>query len=398
MGLFERLFGKKRRKPKLPKVDIQKRFDLIFQLGPGSMSKVWKARDRKTGMLVALKILDKEKTAKLEARFRGLNRPSEGEVAVQLHHPNIVKTYEFGLTRQGEQFLVMEFIEGVSLSYLVEVQNEQMQKFRLDYMIQLGEAVAYLHENKWIHRDICPRNVLVNRENQVKLIDFGLVVPNREEFRRPGNRTGTVNYMAPELIKRQWTDHRIDIFSYAVTCYEMCSGHLPWEAVETLEMVLRRINQPPRPLHEVVPDVDPRLEEIIMKGLAINPDQRWQTAAEMTAALRTLKEQLQQSPQGAQKVSASKSSSASKRPSLDAQKSKPEEPKELKKPNKSNKRQEQSEPSTSEAAKKANKQIAAQHDSDRATEGKTTKGKHDPTGQKPASKKDKPRPPDKGSS
>ncbi len=292
MNFLQRLFGKGPRKPKLPKVDIHKRFDLIVRLGPGSMSKVWKARDRKTGMLVALKILDKRKTEQFEARFRGLNKPTEGEIAVQLRHPNIVRTYEYGLTRQGEPFLVMELIEGVSLEFLVEVQNEQMKRHRLDYMIQLGEAVAYLHRSGWIHRDICPRNVLVDKDNVLKIIDFGLVVPNTEPFRRPGNRTGTANYMAPELIKRQWTDHRIDIFSYAVTCYEMCSGKLPWEAVQSLEMVLRRINQPPRDIRELVPGIDDELADVIMRGLAADPNQRWQSAEEMTTRFRAIQERL----------------------------------------------------------------------------------------------------------
>ncbi|NOX55988.1 MAG: serine/threonine protein kinase [Planctomycetes bacterium] len=294
MSFFTRLFGKGPKKPKLPKVDIEKRFALIARVGQGSMSKVWKARDSKTGMIVALKVLDKEKTEKLEARFRGLNRPSEGEIAVQLRHPNIVRTYEHGLTRNNEQFLVMEFVEGVSLSFLVEVQNELMQRHRLDFMIQLGHAVEYFHKENWIHRDICPRNVLISRDNEVKLIDFGLVVPNTPEFRRPGNRTGTANYMAPELIKRLPTDHRIDIFSYAVTCYEMCSGQLPWEAVETMEMVLRRINVPPRDIRELVPDIDDELADTIMRGLAPDPDQRWSSAGQMAARFQAVKARLEQ--------------------------------------------------------------------------------------------------------
>ena len=94
---------------------------------------------------------------------------------------------------------------------------------RLRFIIELGEAVAYFHKENWIHRDICPRNVLLDQDKRTKLIDFGLVVPNTPEFRQPGNRTGTVTYMAPELIKRQKTSQQIDVFSFAVTCYEMTS-------------------------------------------------------------------------------------------------------------------------------------------------------------------------------
>ena len=294
MSIFKRFLQKQPKKPKLPKTDVQKRFALITRVGQGSMSKVWKARDSKTGMVVALKILDKDKTLKLESRFAGLNKPTEGEIAVQLRHPYIVKTFEHGLTRQDEQFLVMEFVEGVTLGFLVEMQNEVMQTHRLDFMIQLGEAVEYFHKQNWIHRDICPRNVLVSNDNEIKMMDFGLVVPNTPEFRKPGNRTGTANYMAPELIKRLRTDHRIDVFSFATTCYEMCSKQLPWEAGQTLEAVMKHINQPPKDLRELVPDVDEELADTIMRGLQRHPDDRWASAERMVERLRSVKERLQQ--------------------------------------------------------------------------------------------------------
>ncbi|HRX83106.1 MAG TPA: serine/threonine-protein kinase, partial [Pirellulaceae bacterium] len=232
---LKRLFA---RQPKVEKIDLRKRFDLIGRVGQGSMSKVWRARDVLSGRMVAVKVLDKEKTLKLESRFKGLNKPKEGEIAVALRHPNVVKTIEFGVTLDSEQFLVMEFIEGVGLSYLVDVQNERMQRNRISYMIQLGDGVEYFHRQNYIHRDICPRNVMVDEHDRVKLIDFGLVVPNTPPFQAPGNRTGTANYMAPELIKRQRTDQRIDIFSYSVTCYEMATKHLPWPAADSFESVL----------------------------------------------------------------------------------------------------------------------------------------------------------------
>ena len=260
--------------PRVKRTDITKRFLLHSRVGQGSMSKVWRATDTDTGRTVALKVLDKEKTQKLEERFKGLKKPSEGEIAVQLRHPNLVQTYEFGYTMDREQFLVMEFIEGVSLSYLVDTQNEVMVANRLKFMIELGEAVSYFHRQNWIHRDICPRNVLVNPENEIKLIDFGLVVPNTPDFRKPGNRTGTANYMAPELVRRQPTDQRIDIYSYAVTCYEMWTKRFPWESGHS-EAVMLRVNQPPEDIREYAEGIDDEIAEIIMKGLAIQPNDRW---------------------------------------------------------------------------------------------------------------------------
>ena len=272
--------------PKVEKVDVTKRFELISPIGQGSMSKVWRARDGKTGRPCCLKILDLEKTKKLEARFGKLKKPTEGEVAIQLKHPFIVKTTEHGITKKNEQFLVMEFVDGVSLSMLIDAQNEVMRKHRLRMMIQLAEAIEYFHRQNFIHRDICPRNVLLDRDWMIKLIDFGLVVPNTPPFQAPGNRTGTANYMAPELIKRQKTDQRIDIFSYAVTCYEMWAKRLPWESGATLEAVLHHINSPPTELAELVPDIDPVVAKVIMKGLAVNPADRWQTMGEILVPLR----------------------------------------------------------------------------------------------------------------
>jgi serine/threonine protein kinase len=285
MDFLKKLFE---RKPRVPKIDIGKRFELYGRVGQGSMSKVWKARDSKLGKTVALKILDIDKTNRLEARFKGLKKPTEGEIAVTLKHPHIVKTLEHGVTTKNEAYLVMEYVEGVALSFLISAQNEVMKQNCLRMTIELGEAINYFHRQNWIHRDICPRNVLLDENNKIKLIDFGLVVPNTPQFQAPGNRTGTANYMAPELIRRQKTDQRIDIFSYSVTCFEMFAGQLPWESGQTLEAILSHINSPPADLKSFCPDLDQRVVDTIMKGLAIYPSDRWQRISEMIEVLRTV--------------------------------------------------------------------------------------------------------------
>jgi eukaryotic-like serine/threonine-protein kinase len=282
-------------KPKVKKTDLTRRFDLIGRVGQGTMSRVWRARDTMSGRMVALKVLDKEKTKKYESRFSPeLNKPSEGEVAVTLRHPNIVTTYEWGLSREGEQFLMMEFVEGIVLSYLVDVQNDRMKRNRLWYIIQIGEGLQYLHQQKWIYRDCCPRNILVTQDDEIKLIDFGLVVPNTPPFQAPGNRTGTANYMAPELVKRQKTDERIDIYSYAMTCYEMYAKRFPWEGeAESLDMIMQHINTPPTPIETIVPEIDSQIGETIMKGLKVHPDDRWQTVSEMLRQFRLARKRLE---------------------------------------------------------------------------------------------------------
>lgn len=285
MGVFARIKGLLTGQPR---VDIKKRFDLKGRVGQGSMSKVYRAYDRQEDRMVALKLLDMRKTADLEARFNGLERPPEWEVSLRLRHPNVVETFEHGLSTEGERFMVMEFIEGAGMSFLIDTQAPQLEGRRLDLLKQLARGVEYLHRINLIHRDLCPRNVLVNETGQVKLIDFGLVVPNTPEFRRPGNRTGTANYMAPELIRRQSTDQRIDIFSYSVTAYELLTGTLPWEATESLQAAMQHINEPPLDIREQQPDLDEKLAAIIMKGLARDPNERWQKITELRGALETV--------------------------------------------------------------------------------------------------------------
>lgn len=282
---FGNLFNKKET---VEKIDLDHRFIRHGRVGQGSMSRVWKAQDKRNQEVVALKVLDKHKTIRFEARFPPeYNKPDEGTVAESLKHPYIVDTYEHGITVDDEQFLAMEFVDGISLSLLTEMQNEQMRRYRLRYMIQIGHALDYFHKKNWIHRDLCPRNIIVSSDdNTVKLIDFGLAVPNTADFRKPGNRTGTANYMAPELIKRQPTDQRIDLFSYAVTCFEMYAKRLPWDAALTLDAVVQHINKPPVQLKKLIPSVDGQIAETIMKGLAIQPEDRHLSASQMTKSFK----------------------------------------------------------------------------------------------------------------
>jgi serine/threonine protein kinase len=192
-----------------------------------------------------------------------------------------------------EPFLVMEFVEGPSLSYLVDTQNEVMQEHRLKLMIELGDAINYFHRQNWIHRDICPRNVLLsNEENQVKLIDFGLVVPNTAEFRKPGNRTGTANYMAPELLRRSATDQRIDIYSYAVTCFEMWTRRFPFDVSHTEKAMMHRVSHPAEDIRKYAPGIDEQVADIIMRGLELQPNDRWPTISKMLEPLEEAQERL----------------------------------------------------------------------------------------------------------
>jgi serine/threonine protein kinase len=286
VGLFS--FFKSKPKSDMPRVDLKKRFELLNRTGQGSMSKVWRARDKSLGRTVCLKILDKEKTAKFEARFVGLQKPREGVICTSIRHKNIVQTLEFGISFEGEPFLVMELIDGMGLNFLIETKSPQLEGHRIDFLSQVADALEYLHKQGYLHRDICPRNVMVTRENVVKLIDFGLTVPNRPEFCKPGNRTGTPNYLAPELIRRTTTDKRVDLFALGVTAYEVFTGVLPWEKTESLQTLLSHMNSPGKDPREVCPKMDTKTAKFLIKAIERDPNLRFQTAAEFREALQQL--------------------------------------------------------------------------------------------------------------
>lgn len=295
MGLlegFKKLFAKGPAKKKVKVSDIAKRFDLRGRTGQGSMSKVFQAYDRELGRTVCLKVLDKVKTATFEGRFKGLNKPSEGEICAMLRHPNLVATYEHGVSTKGEPFLVMEWIEGYGLNFMVETKSPQLAAHAFDFLIQMAEAVAHMHSQKFLHRDICPRNAMINKEGVLKMIDFGLTIPYRPEFCRPGNRTGTADYLAPELIKRQTTDHRIDLFALGVTAYEVLIGHLPWERAASSEETLRRhMNTPARDPRPLRPGLSEGIYKMLEKAVARDRELRFQTATEMRDAFKALSQQ-----------------------------------------------------------------------------------------------------------
>jgi serine/threonine protein kinase len=294
VGIFsslKRLFvggGKKKGKKKLPRIRLSSRFELLGTTGQGSMSKVWRARDNKLGRTVCLKILDKVKTAKFEQRWVGLNKPLEGEILMELPHKNIVKTYEYGLTTDGEQYIVMELIEGPGLNYLIETRSERLQGNRVELLVQAAEALDFIHKKGYLHRDICPRNMMVTNDGTLKYIDFGLAIPNRPEFLKPGNRTGTPNYLAPEVIKRVTTDHRVDLFALGVTAYEVFTGVLPWEQAQSVQVLMNHMNIEGKNPREVRPDLDEAVYRFLLKAIEREPKKRFQTAAHFRDALLQL--------------------------------------------------------------------------------------------------------------
>ena len=157
---------------------------------------------------------------------------------------------------------------------------------RVKFIRELATAIASVHEHGFLHRDICPRNLLMTRDNEdIKLIDFGLTVPATAEFMQPGNRTGTPNYMAPELVRRLKTDHRLDVFSFGVTAYEICTYELPWQR-GTDGLAAMSHNKPPTDIQEYRPSINPRLAKAIHACIEPEASKRCDSMVRFIRAIR----------------------------------------------------------------------------------------------------------------
>jgi serine/threonine-protein kinase len=159
---------------------------------------------------------------------------------------------------------------------------------KVEWLAQAAEGLAAVHAAGFIHHDVNPRNYLLSREHQVKLIDFGLAVPNTPAFRGPGNRTGTLQYMAPELIRREPIDERIDIFSFGVLAFELLTDQLPYPATNSSTTMLQRLNTEPLDAAKVKPKLSDELCDVLRKLTARKQDDRWPSMATLPEVLRSI--------------------------------------------------------------------------------------------------------------
>jgi eukaryotic-like serine/threonine-protein kinase len=270
MGLFDSLLGLLS-----SKVDLAARYEILRETISGTMSSFFKARDRQSGKVVGLKILDPAKVNVVESRFKGLNKPSEAEIGQMLKHPNIVKTISSGTSTDNRDFIVLEYLEGSGLNSLLVSRTPALNGKRLFLLRNMAEALAAVHKAGFIHRDICPRNFMVSPAlDRVTLIDFGLTLPAKPEFMQPGNRTGTPNYMAPEIVRRRKTDQRLDVFAFGVTAYEVVTFDLPWPRGDDGRAALAHDLAPPVDIRQHRPKINETLAKTIMWCLTPNADDR----------------------------------------------------------------------------------------------------------------------------
>ncbi len=297
MGLFDSvkaLVGRKRKSDSghravfRKNVSIEKRFEFMKTAVSGTMSNFYMARDRETDRIVGLKIADSEKTGLFEKRFKTLNKPSEGEIATRIEHPHLVKTYEYGITTDKRNYLVMEYLKGSGLHALIYDRDSMLEGKRLNLIRQMAEAVGAVHQAGFIHRDVCPRNFIVTPDcSSLKLIDFGLTLPDQAPFRQPGNRTGTPFYMAPEIVRRRETDLRVDIFALGVSFYQLLTFELPWPSTDSSGLAaLNHDTLEPTPILEYKPKLNPRLAEAVMACMAVKPSDRPATTDKFLQQIR----------------------------------------------------------------------------------------------------------------
>jgi len=286
MGIFD---GLKKVFSGSARLDVSARFELDRHAFTGTMSSFRVAKEIKTGKVVGLKFLDGEKRQYFEQRFKGLNKPEEGFIATEMDHPNIVKTLEYGLTTKGVHFILMEYLDGPGLNALVNEPNDLFKKNRLRLIKNMADALAYVHEKGYIHRDVCPRNFICAKDlKSLKLIDFGLSVPDQADFRKPGNRTGTPQYMAPEVVRRRPTDHRLDIFSLGVSMYKMLTFNHPWDVTDVSGLgALAHDQRKATDIFSHSPDLHPVLGALVMACLEPNMDKR---PKKMSLVAKKLKE------------------------------------------------------------------------------------------------------------
>jgi len=282
MGFFDKIKGMigggsgKRRQV----IDIEARFERLRSAVSGTMSNFIVARDRENDRIVGVKLCDLEKVTFFESRFKGMNKPSEGQIATSMHHKYVVETLEYGMTTKGAPYLVMEFVDGPGLQTLIHNREAKLlEGKRLNLIGQMAEAIHYVHTSGYIHRDICPRNFICTADiNTIKLIDFGLTVPATKDFMLPGNRTGTPLYMAPEVVRRRPTDQRVDIFSFGVTCYQLLTFEHPWPGSETSGLAaLNHDTSNATDIFTFRPDLNKQLAALIMQSIRPKPDDRVQS-------------------------------------------------------------------------------------------------------------------------
>jgi serine/threonine-protein kinase len=256
------------------------RYELGEPLGHGGMAEVFRGRDTRLGRDVAVKILRSELASDptFLARFR-----REAQAAASLNHPNIVSVYDTG-DGTGTPFIVMEYVEGRTLRDILRTQGRMLPQRALEITADVCAALEAAHEQGIVHRDIKPGNVMVTNNGTVKVMDFGIaraITASSSTMTQTAAVIGTAQYLSPEQARGEHVDARSDVYSTGCLLYELLTHQPPFTGDSPVAVAYQHVREDPTLPSVLNPDVEPAAESVVMKAMAKNPGNRYQTAAEM---------------------------------------------------------------------------------------------------------------------
>lgn len=262
------------------------RYELLELIGVGGMADIYRARDIVEDRIVAVKILKTEFAGSEEflRRFR-----NESKAIALLSHPNIVKIYDVGFTDKV-QFIVMEYVDGITLTDYIEQQGVLKWRDAVHFTIQILKALQHAHDRGIVHRDIKSSNIMLLSDGTIKVMDFGIARFNRENNKTVSEKTiGSVHYISPEQARGDITDERSDIYSVGVALYEMLTGKKPFDGDTPVSIALMHMQSTPKKPSEINSTIAEGLEQIVLRAMQKDPAQRYQTAGEMIKDLEEFK-------------------------------------------------------------------------------------------------------------
>jgi serine/threonine-protein kinase len=260
------------------------RYRILRKLGSGGMANVYLAEDEELGRRVAIKILN-DRYANDDLFIERFRR--EAKSAAGLSHPNIVSIYDRG-EAEGTYYIAMEVIEGRSLKELIMTRGALPIGVAVSYAKQLLEALRFAHRHGIIHRDIKPHNVLVSADQHVKaneprlkVTDFGIARHGPSQMTEAGSIMGTAQYLSPEQARGAPVTAASDLYSAGIVLYEMLTGKVPFTGDSAIEIAMKHVNELPAPPSALRPEIPPELDQIVLRALAKDPADRYQTAEEL---------------------------------------------------------------------------------------------------------------------
>jgi predicted Ser/Thr protein kinase len=264
------------------------RYEVVRELGRGSMGVVYQGYDPVIGRTIAIKTMLTEGLSSQEFREYKARFQREAQAAGVLSHPNIVNVFDYG-EDHGILYLIMEYLEGKSLEKLVEGHNILPIETIIPMYDQVCSALDHAHQHGIVHRDIKPANIMILDNGLVKVTDFGIAKMVSMGMTQAGQVLGTPNYMSPEQVKGRQVDGRSDIFSLGIILYELATGEMPFSGQNITTVIYKIINENPIPPRELDASIHPGLSYVICKALAKSPDERYQTCRELADDLKNFK-------------------------------------------------------------------------------------------------------------